>query len=410
MNERIVITGLGAISPLGLSANESWQNAVNGVSGVGPITLFEPNGFLVQIACEVNGFVPGDFLAEREARRMDRYEQMAVAAANQALNQSGLIIDQENSDRVGVIVSSAIGGIRSFEEGVGVVRDQGPRRVNPFLIPMLMPNGAAGLIGIAHGMQGPAFSVASACATGIDTIGVAWMMLKTGLIDVAVAGASESTICPTAIAAFDRLGAMTRRKENVPQPFDANRDGLVMGEGAAILILEREGHARERGAEILAEFCGYAATADAYHITAPSEDGMGGAKAMKLALDNAGINPDSVNYINAHGTSTMLNDASETRAIKMAFGDIAYDIPVSSTKSMTGHMMGATGALEAIFCVNAVRDNLIPPTINYQTPDPICDLDYVPNEARSVTVDVAISNAFGFGGHNAVLVIKRYMG
>jgi beta-ketoacyl-acyl-carrier-protein synthase II len=409
MSERIVITGLGAISPLGLSAAESWQNAVNGVSGVGPITLFDSNDFLVQVACEVKGFIPGNFLPEREARRMDRYEQMAVAAANQAIKQSGLNIDEENSDRVGVIVSSAIGGIRSFEEGVGVIRDQGPRRVNPFLIPMLMPNGAAGLIGITHGMQGPAFSVASACATGIDTIGMAWMMLKTGLIDVAVTGASESTICPTAVAAFDRLGAMTRRKEKVPQPFDANRDGLVMGEGAAILVIERESHAIKREAEILAELAGYAATADAYHITAPSDDGMGGAKAMKFAIDSAGLNPDSVDYINAHGTSTSLNDASETRAIKAAFGDIAYDIPVSSTKSMTGHMMGATGALEAIFCVNAVRENMIPPTINYQTPDPICDLDYVPNEARAAKIDVAISNAFGFGGHNAVLVIKKYI-
>ena len=410
MSERIVITGLGAISPLGLSVAESWQNAVNGVSGVGPITLFDSSDFLVQIACEVKGFVPGDFLSERDARRMDRYEQFAVAAANQAVNQSGLTIDEKNADRVGVIVSSAIGGIRSFEEGAYVVRDQGPRRVNPFLIPMLMPNGAAGLIGIAHGMQGPAFSVASACATGIDTIGMAWMMLKTGLIDVAVTGASESTICPTAVAAFDRLGAMTRRKENIPQPFDANRDGLVMGEGAAILVLERESHAIERGAEILAEIAGYAATADAYHITAPSDDGMGGAKAMKLAINSAGINPDSVSYINAHGTSTPLNDASETHAIKAAFGDIAYRIPVSSTKSMTGHMMGATGALEAIFCVNAVRENIIPPTINYQTPDPICDLDYVPNEARTTLVDIAISNAFGFGGHNAVLVIKEFKG
>jgi 3-oxoacyl-[acyl-carrier-protein] synthase II len=316
----------------------------------------------------------------------------------------------ENAPRVGVIVSSAIGGIRSFEEGVNVVLDKGPRRVNPFLIPMLMPNGAAGLIGITYGMQGPAFSVASACASGIDSLGVAWMMLKTGMIDAAVVGASESTITPTAVAAFDRLGAMTRRQDYVPQPFDANRDGLVMGEGAAILILERESHAIGRNAEVLAELVGYAATADAFHITAPSEDGSGGSRAIKLALDLAGINLDDVNYINAHGTSTLLNDASETRAIKAAFGELAYKIPISSTKSMTGHMMGATGALEAIFCVKAVRENIIPPTINYQTPDPICDLDYVPNEAREANVDIAISNAFGFGGHNAVLVVKKYLG
>lgn len=410
MNERIVITGMGAISPLGLSAKESWQNAINGVSGVGPITLFEPTDFLVQIACEVKDFIPKEFIPGRESRRMDRFEQMAVVAANEALAHSGLEINEENAPRVGVIVSSAIGGISSFEDGVRTVVDKGPRRVNPFLIPMLMPNGAAGLIGIAHGMKGPAFSIASACASGIDTLGMAWMMLKTGMINAAVTGASESTIAPAAVAAFDRMGAMTRRTDNVPQPFDANRDGLVMGEGAAILVLERESSAIGRGAEILAELAGYAATADAFHVTAPAEDGAGGARAMKQALDLAGVNLQDVNYINAHGTSTSLNDAAETRAIKAAFGDLAYKIPVSSTKSMTGHMMGATGALEAIFCVQAARESILPPTINYQTPDPECDLDYVPNEARKATVDVAISNAFGFGGHNAVLVVKKYSG
>ena len=410
MNERIVITGLGTVNPLGLSVKESWQNAINGVSGIGPITLFDSTDFLVQIACEVKNFHPEDYIPGREARRMDRYEQMGLAAAQEALAHAGLEITPDNAPRIGVIVSSAIGGIGSFEEGVNTVREKGPRRVNPFLIPMLMPNGAAGLIGIAHGMQGPAFSVASACASGIDTIGIAWLMLRAGLVDVAVTGATESTITPTAVAAFDRLGAMTRRTEGVPQPFDADRDGLVMGEGAAVLILERESHAKNRGAEILAELAGYAATADAFHITAPSEDGSGGAQAMRRALSQAGINIEEVNYINAHGTSTPLNDASETRAIKAAFGDFAYQIPVSSTKSMTGHMMGATGALEAIFCVQAIRENTIPPTINYRTPDPECDLDYVPNEARETPVKVAISNAFGFGGHNAVMVVKEFSG
>jgi len=408
MNERIVITGMGAISPIGLSVKEAWQSAINGVSGVAPITLFDPADFLVQIACEVKDFDPKDFIPAREARRMDRYEQFALAAAKEALEHSGLEITPENASRVGVIVSSAIGGISSFEDGTQTVRENGPRRVNPFLIPMLMPNGAAGLIGITHGMQGPAFSIASACASGIDALGVAWMMLKKGMIDAAISGASESTVTPTAVAAFDRLGAMTRRSENVPQPFDANRDGLVMGEGSAVLVLERESFAVERGADILAELAGYAATADAFHITAPAEDGAGGTRAMKQALDQAGLNPQEVNYINAHGTSTPLNDVSETRAIKAAFGDFAYHIPVSSTKSMTGHMMGATGALETIFCVQAVEEDVIPPTINYHTPDPECDLDYVPNEARETRVDVAISNAFGFGGHNAVLVVKKY--
>jgi len=410
MNERIVITGLGTISPLGLSVEQTWQNAIHGVSGLAPITLFDSTDFLVQAACEVKNFDPENYISGREARRMDRYEQMGLAATKEALAHAGLEITPENAARIGVIVSSAIGGIRSFEEEVNTVRDKGPRRVNPFLIPMLMPNGAAGLIGITHGMQGPAFSVASACASGIDTLGVAWLMLKTGMIDVAVTGASETTITPTAVAAFDRLGAMSRRTEGVPQPFDAERDGLVMGEGAAILVLESEGHARARGAEILAELAGYAATADAYHITAPSEDGLGGSRAMKLALSQAGINLEDVNYINAHGTSTQLNDASETKAIKTAFGDLAYKIPISSTKSMTGHMMGATGALEAIFCVKATQDGIIPPTINYHTPDPECDLDYVPNQAREIPVNVAISNAFGFGGHNSVIAIKKYPG
>lgn len=409
MSERVVITGMGAISPLGQSVKESWQNAVAGVSGVGPITLFDSTDFLVQVACEVKNFLPEEFMPAREARRMDRYEQMALAAAKEALTHSGLEITEENAPRVGVIVSSAIGGIGAFEKNVRTVIDKGPRRVNPFLIPMLMPNGAAGLIGITHGMQGPAFSIASACASGIDTLGMAWMMLKTGMIDAAITGASESTITPTAVAAFDRLGAMTRRADNVPQPFDANRDGLVMGEGAAVLVLERESHALGRGADILAEMAGYAATADAFHITAPSEDGSGGARAMKQALALAEIDFQDVNYINAHGTSTLLNDVSETRAIKSACGDLAYKIPVSSTKSMTGHMMGATGALEAIFCVQAVRENILPPTINYQNPDPECDLDYVPNEARRANVEIAVSNAFGFGGHNAVLIVKEYL-
>jgi len=410
MNERIVITGMGTVSPIGLSVKETWENAINGVSGVAPISLFDTSDFLVQVACEVKNFDAENYIPGKEARRMDRYEQMGLAAAGEALKHSGLEITPENAPRVGVIVSSAIGGISSFEEGTNTIRDKGPRRVNPFLIPMLMPNGAAGLIGIAHGMQGPAFSIASACASGIDTLGMTWMMLKTGMIDAAIAGACESTITKTAVAAFDRLGAMTRRTDNVPQPFDANRDGLVMGEGAAVLVLERESHAIGRGAEILAELAGYAATADAYHITAPSENGAGGARAMKAALGLAGANLKDVDYINAHGTATPLNDVSETRAIKAAFGELAYKIPVSSTKSMTGHMMGATGALEAIFCVQAVRQNILPPTINYQTPDPECDLDYVPNEARQSRVDLVISNAFGFGGHNAVLVIKKYLG
>ncbi len=410
MSERVVITGMGAVSPLGLSAEESWQNALAGVSGIGLITQFDTSDFLVKVAGEVKNFDPTNYMSARDARRQDRFEQFAVAAAKEAVEQAGLAATEINSERVGVIISSAIGGLGSLEEGSRTLIESGPRRVSPFLIPMLMPNGGAGLTGIEYGFQGPAFSVASACASGADGIGVAWMMLKLGMIDVAVTGASESTIAPVGVAAFDRLGAMSRRTigEMTPQPFDKARDGLVMGEGAAVLVMERESHARKRGAQIFAEFGGYGSTSDAYHITAPAADGAGGARAMRLALESAGVNPDEISYISAHGTATPLNDAAETQAIKAAFGDLAYNIPVSSTKSMTGHMMGATGALEALFCVRAVSENVLPPTINYHTPDLECDLDYIPNQARETPVEIAISNAFGFGGHNAVLLIKKY--
>jgi 3-oxoacyl-[acyl-carrier-protein] synthase II len=409
MPEKVVITGLGAITPLGLSVPESWENAVQGKSGVGPITLFDASDYQVQVACEVKNFDPESYMPARDARRRDRFEQFASAAAAQAIQQAGLMVDEGEADRVGVIVSSAVGGLSSLQDTILTVAQQGARRVSPFAIPMLMSNGGAGIISIEHGYRGPSFSVASACASGADGIGMAWLMLRAGIIDSALAGASETTISTVGVAAFDRLGAMSRRNNRqTPAPFDRDRDGLVMGEGAAVLVLEGESYARQRGAEILAELAGYAASADAYHVTAPAEDGVGGAKAMSMAMHAAGINPQDVSYINAHGTATPLNDLAETRAIKAAFKDFAYNIPVSSTKSMTGHMMGATGALEAVFCVQAIRENTIPPTINYQTPDPECDLDYVPNEARSAAVDIAISNAFGFGGHNAVLVIRKY--
>ena len=411
MPERVVITGVGAVSPLGLTASESWENALEGVSGAGPITAFDASGYQVRIACEVKGFKPENYMEAREARRRDRFTQLAAAAAQEAIQQSGLEVTPANAGRIAVIVSSAIGGLKSLQDGMFTLKDEGPRRLSPFLIPMLMSNGAAGMLAIDHGIKGPCFSVASACASGADGIGTSWMLLRSGVVDVALAGASEATITELGVGAFDRLGAMSRRNEDysmTPQPFDRERDGLVMGEGAGILVLETESHARKRRAEILAELAGYASTADAYHITAPAEDGAGGAMAMRLAMDAAEVNPGDVDYINAHGTATPLNDLSETRAIKAAFGDLAYNIPVSSTKSMTGHMMGATGALEAIFCVQVVRHDRIPPTMHYQTPDPECDLDYVPNQAREKKVDVVLSNAFGFGGHNAVLVVKKY--
>jgi 3-oxoacyl-[acyl-carrier-protein] synthase II len=409
--EKIVITGMGTVNPLGLTVEESWKNAVNGVSGVGPITLFDPASLNVHFAAEVKGFNPDSYMDAKEARRRDRFEQLGTAAAKMAIESSGLAITEGNAGKVGVLVSSAIGGIKSLSDAVITNFTEGPRRVSPFLIPMLMPNGAAGMIAIDHQIKGPCFSVASACASGADGIGMALLMLKAGMIDAAVTGAAEMTICSVGVAAFDRVGAMSRRNDDysmTPQPFDKNRDGLVMGEGAAVLVLEREEDAKKRGANILAELAGYGATADAFHVTAPHENGAGGAAAMKMALDSARATVDDLGYINAHGTGTSLNDQSETRAIKAAFGEKAYGIPISSTKSMTGHMMGATGALEVIFCVQAIRNSILPPTIHYQTPDPECDLDYIPNQAREKKIDLAISNAFGFGGHNSVLAIRRY--
>jgi 3-oxoacyl-[acyl-carrier-protein] synthase II len=411
MSDKVVITGMGTVNPLGLSVKETWQNAINGVSGLGPITLFDTSDYLVNIACEVKDFFPENFMAAKETRRRDRYQQFASAASQEAIQQAGLEIGEAETGRVGVIVSSGIGGLQTLGDNMHVIIEKGPRRISPFVIPMLMANGAAGLISIDNGFKGPSFSVTSACASGADGIGVAWTMLKAGTIDVAIAGASEAAVTELAVAAFDRMGALSRQNNpegDVPKPFDLERDGLVMGEGAGILVLEREAHALDRGAEILAELAGYAASADAYHITAPSVDGVGGAQAIRSALKSAHANMEDVGYINAHGTATKLNDLSETRAIKAAFGGLAYKIPISSTKSMTGHMMGATGALEAIFCVEAIRGKILPPTINYETPDPECDLDYVPNVARDKKLNLAISNAFGFGGHNAVLVVKEY--
>lgn len=411
MQERIVITGMGTVNPLGLNVSETWKNVTNGVSGVGPITLFDDNSLQVHIACEVKNFEPEHFMEAREARRRDRFEQLSTAAIQESLTSSGLEIKESNADRIGAIIASAIGGLKSLQEAIITNYTEGPRRVSPFLIPMLMANGAAGLAAIDHGIKGPCFSVASACASGADGIGMAWMMLRAGMLDACLAGASESTVTSLGVAAFDRVGAMSRRNEDysmTPQPFDKNRDGLVMGEGAAVLVLETESYAKARSANILAELAGYGSTADAFHVTAPHESGAGGAAAIRQALATARANPEELGYISAHGTATELNDLSETKAIKAAFGDLAYKIPISSTKSMTGHMMGATGALEAVFCVQAIRDGILPPTIHYETPDPACDLDYIPNIAREKEIDLVISNAFGFGGHNAVLAIRKY--
>ncbi|MBV6400539.1 MAG: 3-oxoacyl-[acyl-carrier-protein] synthase 2 [Anaerolineales bacterium] len=409
--EKVVITGMGTVNPLGLSVGETWRNLINGVSGVAPITLFDSTAHNVHFAAEVKNFKPENYMDAKEARRRDRFEQLAAAAVKEALQDSGLTINEENAGRIGVVLSSAIGGILSLEEAVVTNMKEGPRRISPFLIPMLMANGAAGHAAIDYHIKGPSMSVASACASGSDGIGMAFLMLRAGMVDAVLAGASEATICSVGVGAFDRVGAMSRRGGDysmTPQPFDKNRDGLVMGEGAAALVLETESHAKARGATIYAELAGYGATADAYHITAPHEQGVGGAAAVRMALHSAGANVEEVGYINAHGTGTPLNDKSETRVVKSAFGDLAYKIPISSTKSMTGHMLGSTGAVEAIFCVQAIREGILPPTIHYETPDPDCDLDYIPNQAREKKISFAISNAFGFGGHNAVLAIRKY--
>lgn len=406
--ERVVVTGMGTVCPLGLDVETAWKNALAGMSTTGPITLFDTSGLQVNIACEVKDFDPARYMDPREARRRDRFQQMAFAAAKQAIEQSGLDI-RPVAERVGVAVSAAIGGLRTLEEAIHTLLSDGTRKLTPFTIPMLMANGAAGIIGIEYGAQGPAFSLASACASGADCVGHAWRMVRHGEVDVMVAGAADADICRVGIGAFDRVGAMTRGGAvDLPRPFDKNRDGLVMGEGAAILVLESLSFAKKRGAKILGEMCGYGTTSDAFHITAPREDGAGGARAMRLAMESAGLSPENVDYINAHGTGTVLNDLSETKAIKLALGERAYKIPVSSTKSMTGHMMGTTGALEALFSILAIRDGMIPPTIHYETPDPECDLDYVPNTARKAPVRVVLSNAFGFGGHNAVLAFRAY--
>jgi 3-oxoacyl-[acyl-carrier-protein] synthase II len=409
--DKVVITGMGTINSLGFTVSETWSAVLRGQSGVARITSFNPADLLVQIACEVKEFKPEQFMPAKEVRRRDRYQQLAYIAAKEAISQSGIDGEGSDKEKTGVVVSSAIGGLQTLIENTQIVFEQGPRKVSPFAIPMLMSNGAAGMMAIDYGFTGPAYSIASACASGSDGIGLAWLMIKSGMVDVMVTGASEATITPVGIAMFDRLGAMSRRNDDIlmtPQPFDKNRDGLVMGEGAAILVLESENHAKWRGAEIYAELAGYGATADAFHITAPSEDGGGGARAILNAMMSAGVNIDEVNYINAHGTATVLNDISETKAVKLALKEHAYRTPISSTKSMTGHMMGATGALEVIICVQAIQNSVLPPTINYQEPDPECDLDYVPNQPREKKVNIALSNAFGFGGHNSVLVVRKY--
>jgi 3-oxoacyl-[acyl-carrier-protein] synthase II len=408
--QRVVITGLGLITPLGKDVPSTWEAVLAGRSGAGPITQFDCSQYKTRIAAEVKDFDPTLFMDRRDARRIDRCGQIAMVAAQQALADANFDMAEHDPYRVGVLIGSGIGGIHTLLDQLDVLLEKGPRRVSPFTIPGLMLNAPSAHISIVTGARGPNLALATACATGSNALGEAFEIIRRGSADVMIAGGAEAAIVRLAMAAFDNLGALSTRNEDperASRPFDALRDGFVMAEGAGVVLLERLDQARARGVHIYAELAGYGATGDAFHITAPAEDGSGAAECMRLAIEAAGLRPTDVDYINAHGTSTPLNDASETLSIKSVFGDYAYKVPISSTKSMTGHLMGAAGAIEAAFTVLAMRDQILPPTINHEMPDPVCDLDYVPNVARRSTVNVAMSNSFGFGGHNAVLVFRR---
>ncbi len=411
MRRRVVITGLGMVSPLGIGVEKTWQALVQGKSGVVRITKFDPTGFDTQIAAEVKDFVPENFMEKKEIKRMDIFIQYAMASAMMAMEDAQLPITPQNADRVGVVVGAGLGGLTTIESFHKVLMEKGPGRISPFFIPALIVNEAPGQISIRFGAKGPNYSVVTACATGNHNIGDAWRMIQRGDADAIIAGGVEATITPLAVSGFNAMKALSTRNhepEKASRPFDKDRDGFVMGEGCGIIILEEMNQALDRGAKIYAEIIGYGLNGDAYHITAPAPDGEGAARCMAMALKSAGISPEEVDYINAHGTSTDYNDLYETMAIKAVFKEHAKKLAVSSTKSMTGHLLGGAGGVEAIFTVLTIHRGVIPPTINYDIPDPECDLDYVPNVARMADVRVALSNSFGFGGTNAVLIFKKF--
>ena len=413
MRKRIVVTGFGAVTPLGNDVPTMWEALIAGRSGMGRITLFDPSNLEVQIAAEVKDFDPVALFGRRVARRNDRFTLFALEAARQALAEAGLSFDDESSQTVGAIIGSAIGGVTTLLKNYDILRASGPRRVSPFMTPMMMPNAASAMVAITYSLRGPNFCVASACATGSHAIGEAAEVIRRGDAEVMLCGGSEAVVDALALSAFKNMGAVSTRNDEpqrASRPFDAKRDGFVMGEGAGVLVLESLEHARRRGTGIHAELIGYGGSADATHITAPDEDGTGAARAMAMALQDAELAPDAVDYINAHGTSTSLNDRIETRAIRTVFRSHADRLAVSSTKSMLGHLMGAAGAVEAIACIKSLETGWVHPTINYETPDPDCDLDYVPNQARRLGPQVALSNSFGFGGHNGCLVFQRWEG
>ncbi|MFN8434477.1 MAG: beta-ketoacyl-ACP synthase II [Anaerolineales bacterium] len=411
MRKRVVVTGLGCVSPVGNNVKDTWEALLAGKSGAAPITAFDASAHKTKFASEVKGFDGAALFGTRESRKMDRFTQFATAATLEALEHSGLKIDESNRDRVGILIGTGIGGIITTIEQYENLKERGPERVSPFLIPMMIADSAAGNLAIRIGARGPNMSLATACASGTNGVGEAAEMIRRGAADVMVAGASEAAIHSLTMAGMNVMTALSTRNDDpqrASRPFDKDRDGFLMGEGSAVLILESLEHAQARGANILCEFTGYGTSDDAHHISAPAENGAGAAISMSLALKDAGFGTTDIQYINAHGTSTQLNDKSETAAIKTVFGEQAYKLAVSSTKSMTGHLLGASGALEAMISALTIMHQILPPTINYETPDPNCDLDYVPNQPRKTNVTNVMSNSFGFGGHNATLVLSRY--
>jgi 3-oxoacyl-[acyl-carrier-protein] synthase II len=412
-NRRVVVTGLGAVTPIGNTVSEFWQGLIGGKSGAGPITRFNPEAHDTKFACEVKGFDPCTVLDAKAARRMDLFTQLGMAAGIQAVDDSGIDFSKENCDRIGVILSSGIGGMATYEAEHTKLLEKGPRRVSPLFIPMLIADIVPGHLSIRYGLKGPNYATVSACASGAHGIGAALMHIERGDADVMIAGGNEAVITPMSFAGFNNMKALSERNDDpmhASRPFDLRRDGFVMGEGAGVVVLEELEHAKRRGATIHAELAGIGFTADAYHITAPDENGVGATLVMKTALRDAGLNPEDIDYVNAHGTSTPLNDRTETLAVKNVFGSGAKKLWISSNKSMIGHLLGASGAVECVATVLTIKNGIVPPTINYEVPDPDCDLDVVPNTARERRVRTALSNSFGFGGHNACLCLKGFEG
>jgi 3-oxoacyl-[acyl-carrier-protein] synthase II len=410
---RVVVTGLGCVTPLGVGVEESWQACLAGRSGVGPITCFDASGMKTRIAAEVKGFKATEYVAKKELKKMGTFIQYAVASTKMAMTDAGYEVAEAEAERVGISIGAGLGGLPEIENQHRVLIESGARRISPFFIPMVIANLAPGYVSILTGAKGPNLSIVTACATGAHSIGEAWHTIRREEADVMIVGGVEAVVGPLAIAGFNSMRALTTRNgepEKASRPFDKDRDGFVMGEGGAVLILEELGHARQREAKIYAELAGYGATADAHHITAPDPQGDGAARCMAAALRSAAVAPEAVDYVNAHGTSTPFNDYYETLAIKRVFGEHATKVWISSTKSMTGHLLGAAGSVEGLFSILAIRDQVAPPTINYETPDPDCDLDYVPNSAREGSVDCVLSNSFGFGGTNASLLFRRFEG